>query len=46
MEYAKQRSLKKLLDSKYGELDWASKVAKLIGLIQFTKPIKIFIPAI
>ena len=29
MEYAKQGSLRKLLDSKYGELDWASKVANL-----------------
>ncbi|CAG8699703.1 14494_t:CDS:2, partial [Cetraspora pellucida] len=29
MEYAKQGSLRKLLDSKYGELNWASKVANL-----------------
>ncbi|KAF0469278.1 kinase-like protein [Gigaspora margarita] len=29
MESAKQGSLKKLLDSKYSELDWASKVATL-----------------
>ncbi|RIB03567.1 kinase-like domain-containing protein [Gigaspora rosea] len=29
MEYAKQGSLRKLLDSKFGELDWASKVANL-----------------
>ncbi|RIB20072.1 kinase-like domain-containing protein, partial [Gigaspora rosea] len=29
MEYAKQGSLRKLLDSKYDELDWASKVANL-----------------
>jgi len=29
MEYAKQGSLRKLLDSKYDELNWASKVANL-----------------
>jgi serine/threonine protein kinase len=29
MVYAKQGSLRKLLDSKYGELNWASKVANL-----------------
>ena len=29
IEYAKQRSLRKLLDSKYSELDWASKVVNL-----------------
>ncbi|RIB08779.1 kinase-like domain-containing protein [Gigaspora rosea] len=29
MEYAKQGSLRKLLDSKYGELDWTSKITNL-----------------
>ncbi|CAG8847195.1 6814_t:CDS:1, partial [Gigaspora margarita] len=29
IQYAKQGSLRKLLDSKYGELDWASKIANL-----------------
>ncbi|CAG8819709.1 23338_t:CDS:2, partial [Cetraspora pellucida] len=29
MEYAKQGSLRKLLDSRYTELDWTSKIANL-----------------
>ncbi|CAG8747484.1 8419_t:CDS:2, partial [Cetraspora pellucida] len=29
MEYAKQGSLRKLLDSRYDELDWTSKIANL-----------------
>ncbi|CAG8735915.1 19881_t:CDS:2, partial [Cetraspora pellucida] len=34
MEYAKQGSLRKLLDSKYGELDWVSKVANLFYIAE------------
>ncbi|CAG8470044.1 22389_t:CDS:2, partial [Cetraspora pellucida] len=37
MEYAKQGSLRKLLDSKYDELNWASKVANLYYIAKETE---------